>query len=376
MSVVLRELQLNDFRNHTQFHVTDAQQLILIVGDNATGKTNIIEAIQLVSMMDSFRNPHWSNLIYQGKEKACVMAGFCQNERLLDIQMEVGDGNKTYLLNGKKKRKNDLIGLNPAVVFIPDDLGLIKNSAETRRRLIDDIGQQLSSTYKQVLQDYQKTVKQRNAILKEHYDAGVITPLLESWNENLITLGALLFTHRVRLFKRYQEKIGDYYQRITDKESIESFYLPSFLKEDEEMSLLELVDMSKDEVERRLYAHLLELREREYLSARTLIGPHRDEVIFLLDGQDSRRFASQGQQRSIALALKLGQLALIREISGNQPILLLDDVMSELDENRRDMLIKTLDGQIQTIITTTDLSCFTPEIIKGAQIITLGPEKL
>lgn len=372
MSVVLKDLELYDFRNHSYFHLKEPQQLIVIIGKNASGKTNIIEAVQLVSMLESFRNPHWSNLIKEGEDKACVKAVFLQNERTLEIQMDVGEGQRTYILNGKKKKKNDLLGLVPAVIFTPDDLGLIKDPSETRRKLIDDIGQQLSSTYAQVLSEYQKTLKQRNTILKEYYDRDNSLPLLESWNENLIILGAMLFTHRVRLFVRYIDKIASFYRRTTFQEELMGSYIPSFQEDDERLSLDVLVDMGKDEVESRLRETLRMIQDKEIIRGKTLVGPHRDEIIFYINGKEARKFASQGQQRSIALALKLGQLTLIKEISGNQPILLLDDVMSELDGQRKELLIKTLDGQIQTIITTTDLACFSQDLLQHAQIIDLS----
>lgn len=372
MSVILKELRLHNFRNHRSFHLKEPRQLIIIIGRNAAGKTNIIEAIQLVTMMESFRNPHWATVVNNNEERAFIQAEFLQNERIIEITMDIEEGRRSYSLNRKKKNRTDLIGLVPAVVFVPDDLTLVKNSAEIRRKLIDDIGQQLSTTYLKIESDYQKTVKQRNIILREYAETRQISPLLESWDENLVSLGALLFTHRIRLYQRYMEKVGPFYNRISNHEEFSSIYIPSFSTLDDEFSVDQLIHMEREEVERWLWKALEDAREREWSRAKTLVGPHRDEILFYLDGHETRKFASQGQQRSIALALKLGQLAILQEISGNQPILLLDDVMSELDESRREALIKAIDGQIQTIITTTDVSCFSEELLENAQIIEIG----
>ena len=385
MGALLKELQVLNFRNHEAFTIQDPQQLIIIIGKNATGKTNIIEAIQLVTMLESFRKPHWSSVVknnidVEDQKTTKITAKFLQNKRIIETQLDVQEGKRIYSLNGKKRSRLDLIGLIPAVIFVPDDLMLVKSSSEIRRKLIDDIGQQLSSTYLRILNDYQKTIKHRNAILKTCVITNQNQPLLESWDENLIVLGALLFTHRVRLFQRYMEKASCFYQKINNEENFSCRYVPSFL--DDEADVLDnndnikwhetaLLEMERKEVERRLFDRLEKVREKEIILAKSLVGPHRDDIRFYINGYDARKFASQGQQRSIALALKLGQLDLIREISGNQPILLLDDVMSELDESRREALIKVINGQIQTFITATDLNCFSGPLLKSAQIIEL-----
>jgi len=386
MGALLQELHLSNFRNHESFTIRKPKQLIIIIGNNATGKTNIIEATQLVTMLESFRSPRWPSVVKKStdSEKAAetrIRAQFLQNERIVEIEMEINEGKRAYTLNGKKRNKNDLVGLIPAVLFVPDDMMLIKGSSEIRRRAVDDIGQQLSSTYLKILNDYQKTVKQRNIILKSFHETERNYPLLESWDENLIVLGALLFVHRVRLFQRLTEKAESFHKQINQGEQLTSRYRPSFFTNDEEASPEEgsstpsninLLEIDKKEVEWWLYKKIAEMRETEIIRAQSLVGPHRDDISFYINGLDTRKYASQGQQRSIVLALKMGQLELIREISGNQPILLLDDVMSELDETRRAALIRAIDGQMQTIITSTDLKCFSETLLENAQIIKLS----
>jgi DNA replication and repair protein RecF len=372
MSVVLKKLELCDFRNHQSFLINDPRKLIIIVGKNATGKTNIIEALQLVSMLESFRNPSWQNVVANNHKEAAVKAQFLQNERLLDIRMDIKEGKRVYSLNGKKRIRTTLQGLVPAVVFVPDDLSLVKDSSEIRRKLLDDIGQQLSSTYRDILNEYQKTVRQRNIILREQRESDTHSLVLESWDENLLLLGASLFIHRVKLYDRLIKKASEFYTQFSDGELLTSVYVPSFSCLNKEYTNEELSTMTKKQAH-ELLCHTREyVRGDEWARGKTLVGPHRDEIVFFIGSYEARRYGSQGQQRSVALALKLAQLAVVQEISGNQPILLLDDVMSELDKKRRSALVEVLAEQVQTIITATDLSFFNEKLLTNAQIIELG----
>jgi DNA replication and repair protein RecF len=371
MSLILKELELHNFRNHPSFLIKDPPRLIIIIGRNATGKTNVIEAVQLVSMLESFRSPSWQNVVTNTENQADIQACFLQNERLIEMRMDIKEGKRSYLLNGKARPRHTLKGLIPAVIFIPDDLSLVKNSPEVRRKLLDDVGQQLSETYRDISHDYQRTVRQRNLVLK-NYQEGETSAVLESWDESLIKLGALLFVHRVKLYRRLMDQAYELYGKFSENESLTSRYIPSFHRLGDEYSDYQLADMGKSEVEELLRRTKEAVSSEERARAKSLVGPHRDEITFFIEGYDARHYGSQGQQRSIALALKLAQLVLIQEISGNQPLLLLDDVMSELDENRRAALIKAIDGQIPTIITATDLSCFDENLLGQARIVELS----
>ncbi len=371
MSLVLKDISIRNFRNHESFKLEKPKRLIIIVGENASGKTNIVEALQLVTAAKSFRNPQWASVVSFNSTNCAVEFIFEQNKRHLEIKMEIENNKRSYYLNGKRKNVNEICGLTPGVIFIPDDLDIIKNSSEVRRELIDETGQQLSKNYNSILNDYKKTLKQRNNILKEQKERTIDQKVLDSWNENLVILGAMLFVNRIKIYKKLTEYASQYYLKLTSNEILTSEYIPSFNDNKEEIPYVSLFDLNKDAVEELLRKALNKVIYEEKTRGKTLIGPHRDEINFFINNREARSFASQGQQRSIALALKLGQLSLIRELSGNQPILLLDDVMSELDEKRRNELIKVIDGQIQTIITATDVLCFNGETLKNAQIIEL-----
>jgi DNA replication and repair protein RecF len=348
------------------------KKTIIIIGENAAGKTNIIEALQLVSRMDSFRNPKWQNVVTSQEQNAAIEASFIQNNRNLDIKMVIEEGKRSYFLNDKKRNKNEIKGLIPAVIFIPDDLNLIKDSSDARRKLVDELGEQLSQTYTKIVTDYQKIVKQRNNILRDQREQQTCSLLLESWDESLLKVGAQLFTHRISLYKKLIDKTKDFYHELSPNETLSSSYTPSFSQTSTEYTTNTLIELTKEEVESLLRQKLNDVRTEEWARAKTLIGPHRDEIQFFIDDYEVRQQGSQGQQRSIVLALKLAELALIQEIGGNQPLLLLDDVMSELDESRRYALIKAIDGQLQTVITATDLSTFDERILQNAQIINLN----
>ena len=371
MSVIFENIELHDFRNHSSLTIIEPKRTTIIIGSNAVGKSNIIEAIQLVTMLQSFRLPQWQQLISPDKNTSSILAEFNQNGRQLEIRMDIENNRRYYQLNGKKKKPREIQGLVPAVVFVPDDLMMIKDSSEIRRKLIDDLGQQLSTSYSNILNEYKKTVKQRNNILKNFDGFQVDKVLKQSWDNHLITLAAALFSHRIRLFKKMIDKAAQHYLELCQTEKLTSCYIPSFNRLGTEYSIDELIQMEKSQVEELLWQSLKQASTEEYARGKTLIGPHRDEIQFFIDGYNARQYSSQGQQRSIALALKLAELGIIKEISDNHPILLLDDVFSELDECRREALIKAIKGQ-QSIITATDLSCFNELLLVDAQIIDLS----
>jgi DNA replication and repair protein RecF len=368
MPLQLKRLKLTNFRSHHTLEIKEPGQLVIITGANASGKTNIIEALQLVSMLESFRHPQWKNVVTDGENEGSILLSFLQNERDLTIEMRIQEGKRSYLLHDKKRSPSELKGLIPTVLFVPDDLLLVKGAPEVRRQLIDNLGQQLSKTYLQIAADYERVVKQRNAILKEQKEQGRDGFAQDSWDERLIQLGALLFTHRIRLYTRLMQKARVYYEKLTG-ENLTDRYLPSF---DKEERIPALTKLTKEDVEGLLSEFLVHVKDEEFVRAVTLVGPHRDEIQFFINGKNAREFGSQGQQRSIALALKLAELELIEEISGNKPLLLLDDVMSELDEQRREALLHVIGEGKTTIITATDLRCFTSTIQEKAQIIHLG----
>lgn len=358
MRVWIRRLELKDFRNYASFELEPSEGLTVLVGPNAIGKTNVVEAIELVTEATSFRNPVWADLVRQGAERATVlMQAEAESGSRTDIALTVENGRRAYRVNGAPKRAViDAAGLVPAVVFTPDDLRIIKEGADRRRAALDSVGTQVSRAYGQLKAEYDRVLRQRNALLRE---PETTNDELEPWTEQLVRTGAALTARRVGLAGRMAGRVRDEYAALSRQENLSVAYASGW-------SVDGLGD--EDAMLERLRARAHEERARRT----TLVGPHRDDVRFEIDGKDARAFASQGQQRSAALAWKLAELDVIEELSGKTPVLLLDDVMSELDESRRHALAKRVGRRTQTIMTTTNLGYFDESLIHEAKVIELS----
>jgi DNA replication and repair protein RecF len=390
MSLKIKNIQLNNFRNYNSFNLELDPCLTLIVGENAIGKTNCIEAIQFLCTGSSFRKPLKKDVISSGKTSTSLSLNAFDSEtgRVLNTQLFFDEKGKRIEINGKKKSIANLKGILPAVLFTPDHLQIIKESATKRRRALDEIGTQLFPSYYSAKQEYEKIVQQRNALLK---DTTCNQVLLDSWSESLTLFGGIFFVRRLRLLQLFAPKVIEIYKEISPTETLEIEYIPSWnnvltteedfetnesqetLKISNLYNIEEICSKEKQQAEefatKNLMAVFATVKEKERACGVSLYGPHRDEIVFKINGRDARTFGSQGQQRSIILAWKLAETQLIKQISDQPPVLLLDDVMSELDENRRKMLTSFVKENIQTIITATDISAFDQELLKGAKII-------
>ena len=358
MSFTIDVLKLRNYRNYSSSEFNFGRGISIITGHNAIGKTNIVESLRYLTMGESFRHVEMKDVIRWGSESGSASFVAHDGKRELTHEMVLGD-KRTFFQNGKKIKAIDLCGTIPSVLFTPDDLGLVKNSAEQRRNALDDIGIQLSKTYRSIKIDYDRVVRQRNILLK---DENIILSSLEPWTESLISLGSMYYTHRKNLFERLKSKFEDVYEQLVPAETATLEYVPSWERRD--------IKGGEDIAEcmRRAEDELLTEECRRGIS---LIGPHRDEIIFMIDGRDARKFASQGQQRMLVLAWKLAEVNVMKDINDQVPLLLLDDVMSELDANRRSSFLEFISDSIQTIITTTNLSYFSDEMLEKSNIIKL-----
>lgn len=360
MPLRVTKLELRDFRSYESFDLEPGEKITIVVGANAVGKTNVIEALQLLSAANSFRNPAWGECVRWGAPIASLLLEARGDNRKLETRLSISAaGKRTYSVNGKVKRKlADVAGLLPCVVFTPDDLRMVKDSADRRRAAIDGVGDQLSPAYHTLRNEYERTVRQRNAALKSPQNDGHVMSAL---TERLIDRGAAFSIHRKRLFTRIAAKVTATYAALVPSEQLDAVYESSWVRrgilEDSDTGFREALNLSAGE---------------ERARGATLVGPHRDEIRFLLNGRDARVFASQGQQRTIALAWKLAEVAVIRDVAGQPPLLLLDDVMSELDEGRRHALASFVGEAAQTFVTTTNLGYFEPEMVDRARVVRLG----
>ena len=245
-----------------------------------------------------------------------------------------------------------------SVLFSPDDLALVKRGASGRRDELDDFGRQANRGYSNVLAAYTRAVEQRNRLLKEsRCDLG----LLDAWDSSVALGGATLLASRLRLFRRLSEKVSAIYARVAAGEELTCAYVCSLGEE--------ALGMGRDELCELFAGRLRAARSEDLRRQQTTVGPHRDDVRFEIAGRDARAFGSQGQQRCVVLALKMAEVELAREVVGARPLLLLDDVMSELDAARREAVVRFAQTGIQTVVTTTNLGYFSPELLDASEVV-------
>jgi len=361
VGLLVTQLEFTDFRSYERFVLEPSAVLTILVGPNATGKTNVIEGIELLTAAESFRRPSWADVVRWGADEAKLELRAEGDGRALDTVMYANSsGKRTYLVNGKNRRRvSEVAGIVPCVVFTPDDLRMVKDAAERRRAAVDGVGDQLSPAYRGARIEFERILKHRNSLLR---DETRDEEMLSLWTSRLVESGVAFSGHRKRLFDRISAKMSEVYRTLAGGESLLAVYQPSW------ESHADSQDDPKEAMERVLESRRREERAR----GTTLVGPHRDEISFAVDGRDARSFASQGQQRTIALAWKLAEVGVIAEIGGQPPVLLLDDVMSELDEARRHSLARFVGEAAQTFMTTTNIGYFDRELVDRALVVELA----
>lgn len=360
MGIFAQRLVAHDFRSYESFELELDEGITVLVGPNAAGKTNLVEALQLLTAGQSFRRPSPVDLVRDGAARAELALSLAGDGRRLDMGMVSERGRRAFTRNGKRVPASGIRGVLPSVLFCPDHLDMIKRSASVRRAALDDFGVQLNESYAQLVSTYERALEQRNNLLKDRFAP---RDLLSAWDETLITAGASVLVHRLALLERVRAHLVEVYASIAPRETVDVRYRASVGDIPTESS------RDRDAVAGYLAAALAETREEEARRGMTLVGPHRDEIVFLIDGREARSFASQGQQRSLVLAWKIAEVEVTRDILGYNPLLLLDDVMSELDASRREAVVRFIADEIQTVITTTNLGYFTDELLRRAHVV-------
>lgn len=296
-----------------------------------------------MTALTSFRGAPSAEFVGPHSETTRIQATFEGDGRKLDFAMNVAEGRRTWSINDKPRHAKDMRATLPSVAFTPDDLQLVKSSNKARRHELDVLGGQLNGNYLQISRDFEKILRHKNRLLKDEAPDDVLAAV----NDVFAKVGAQLTNYREALFARLMPKAAAYYSEIAGEEELTGTYAPSSLEE--------------------ISALVSEERARK----RALAGPHLDQIAFAINGMDATSFASQGQQRSIVLALKLAEVDLVEEMFGQPPVLLLDDVMSELDESRRAALVTRLAAGTQTFITTANLDYFDAQMLEKARLIAL-----
>ena len=403
----LNRVSLTNFRNYTRLELTLPDRLLVLQGQNAQGKTNLLEAIHLLATGRSPRAVaereliNWlaleSSLPYARLE-ADIGAGKDAQRLELVLELAANGGaagpivRKQVRINGVPKRGLDLIGRLRVVLFLPEDVSLVAGAPAERRRYLDIMLCQISPAYCRALAEYTRAVSQRNSLLRRLRDEGGDPAQLDFWDRQLAESGSLIYGRRDDALRSLDDLAGARHGELSGGERLHLVYLPGF---DPGRPLNEpagsapaakqariadarasYVAFQRDEVRQRMVERLHRLRRREIAAGSSLCGPHRDDIAFVVDEHDLRLFGSRGQQRTAALALKLAELRFMREETGDTPLLLLDDVMSELDATRRRSLLDALEEVTQALVTTTDWSDFAPEMLRRARTMRVDGGRL
>ena len=342
-------LLLRNFRNYDQEEIIWHEKTNIIHGLNAQGKSNLLEAISYLSLASSFRGAKDWELIKWDKN-FFYLEGDIKEKEEHTISVGYSDNKiKRWKVNGEKKQRlGEIIGFFHSVIFSPEDLNIIKNGPEYRRQFLNRQMVQLFPDFCNLLLTYNQILKQRNNVLKNNFNSNDFIDRLAPWDEQLATIGAKIIKRRYNTCQNLLPITKDYHKKLTNGEEIELIY-DSFLPQKE------IEQLSESEIRTAFLIKLKQIINLEKKRGISLCGPHRDDIEILINRFSTRKFASQGQQRSVALTLKLSELELAKTIRGAYPVLLLDDVMSELDKNRQEQLLKTINDDVQTFITATDL---------------------
>ncbi len=358
----VKQLRLVNFRNYAQAQIEPGAGLNVLVGANAQGKTNLLEALYYASTFRPLRLVRESDLIRWGEQEASIKVRFVQQgieeELLIRIPTE---GKRSVWLNEQPvSRQSDLIGRLKVVCFTAQDLLLIRGEPAERRRFLDNELSLLSPRYLYSLVQYRRCLEQRNTLLHAHLEGHATLESLPEWDMQLVKYGARLLSERRQFLEQLQQFANEVHALLTDgSEAFQLRYEPGLPRKSRSLLLdAESVPLPYKEEEwaHALQAALREVQSEEIRRGMTLVGPHRDDFRISIDGYDARLFASQGQQRTCALSLRLAQIPLLKKRIGESPVVLLDDVFSDLDSERRMRLVKFLQPPTQTFLTCTDLS--------------------
>ncbi|WP_075573103.1 DNA replication/repair protein RecF [Megasphaera coli] len=351
--MIITRLRLQGFRNYEHADITFPPAIVVLYGNNGEGKTNLLESLYTGCMGRSYRGAADTDMLRQCDEKGSVIINFFRNnvEQQVKIILSRSEKKSTYI-NETKVKIRELFGTLQEVLFSPDDIQLIKGNPSLRRRFMDMEISQVSPSYYKTLLQYNRVVTQRNLLLKKMKYEGSLS--LEEWDRQIAFFAAEIVKKRLESLQKINFMAHVIYKRLTGgKDSLSLAYVQPYEKKGEDFD---------DKINPDRYYQLLQNNlKNDIYRASTSIGPHRDDLFFNSSIGSLKRFGSQGQQRTAVLALKMAELEFVKSEQGEYPVLLLDDVMSELDEERRNALLDFVHARIQTFITTTDAYLFQNE---------------
>lgn len=353
----IQNLNLKNFRNYNKLDISFNDKLNIIIGNNAQGKTNILEAIYYLSITKPISINNDKSIIMRDKEGTSISTVVVDKDSSNKLTVNVTSNGKKLLINSNEiKKHSDFIGKLKVILFTPDSLGIIKEGPGNRRRFLNIEISQLYVRYINILNEFNVILKQRNEYLKIIREGNYNKEYMNILNEKFISLSIDIYKYRKKFIDLLNRYIGSIFKDISSYEGLSLRYITN----------IDLSDMNN--IEKVLMEKIDAGFNREVVYGSTLIGPHRDDFSFILKDNDLLLYGSQGQLKMAVLALKLAEIEVFKDICGENPVILLDDLFSELDINKRNKVINYLNKDMQTIITTTDLSNVDEEYINNSYI--------
>lgn len=377
----LENLYLRQFRNYQEQLVAFSAPKTILVGANAQGKSNLLEAVAFLALLKSYRSTRDRELVCEGAQTGKIRAQVNRQASQVDLAVTLrANSRRTVTVNSTNLRRQwEFLGYLKVVQFSSLDLDLVRGSPAQRRHWLDNLLVQLEPFYAYIRDRYERILRQRNSLLKEtkkQLTSGEIHPQgdrgenIALWNAQLAAAGTQVMRRRARALSRLTPLASQWHHAISGgQETLEIYYTPN-VKSDN------AAEEPPETIQKQFLYQLEEKAIAEKFQGTTLIGPHRDEVTFAIDRMPVRQFGSQGQQRTLVLSLKLAELQLIEEVVGEPPLLLLDDVLAELDPNRQHQLLEAIQERFQTLVTATHLEAFDAHWLQTSQILNIDAGKI
>lgn len=368
----IKSIELTNFRNYENLSLEFSSKKVLLIGKNAQGKTNLLESLYYLSCLSSSRAKTDSELILWNKDFSKLKAYILKNDIEKELEVLINPPKRKELkINGIKKTKSSEFCTNLSVVsFSVNDLLLLRGVPDDRRSWLDMAISQIYPAYPDRISKYNKIRTQKNNHLKDiKGNIQADTSLLDVFNSQLIVAGSNIIFLRLKFLQELQKIAMEKHLQIANNETLTTIY-NSTVCDDIDFSLTK--DLTIENIAQSYEKKLQERKLEEIIRAQSLVGPHRDDVSFFINNIEAKKFASQGQQRTIVLSLKLAELELIKEKIDDIPVLLLDDVLAELDNIRQNYLLNAIGSETQTIITSVDTLQFDEEYLKDVEIFKIS----
>lgn len=364
----IEHLKLTNFRNYSSLEIDFNNNVNIIIGDNGKGKTNILESIYVLSLTKTHRYGVEENLIKFNEEIAKIEGIVRRDDLIKKQEVHLTKKKKQIFINNKEMRRiRDYISNFCVISFTPEDLEIVKGSPNIRRNMINIDISQLHNNYISYLNEFNQIIKIRNEYLKKmNLDGNSDIRYLDVVNSSMIEKAIKIYEYRYDFFEKINNLLPKIFKKLSGLDNLKIKYETN----------VDLNDFDLDKIRKNYESKINKNFKVELMQGVTLIGPHRDDFSFDLDGMDMKNFASQGQQRLAVIALKIAEIYLYKEETGEYPVLLLDDIFSEIDTKKRNKIISFLLKDIQSIITTTDINDIEEELVKNATIFKVNNNKV